>query len=64
MANRKMKQDWSRMKSQIRHMWDDYEFEDTELKQGRRNLKNMVTVIHEKTGEPRGLIRRKLSAAV
>ena len=59
-----MKDDWKRVKRRIRTIWDDYDFSDKELRQGRGNLMSMVRLIHRKTGEPRNEIMFKMDAVV
>lgn len=64
MATNRMNDNWLRMKSQIERVWSDHEFGDKEMKQARGNLRRMVALIHDKTGEPQAQIMQKLSALV
>lgn len=60
MATERMNRSWHRIRDRIKGMWSDAELNDTALKQARGNLRQMVTLIHERTGEPRKDIRRKI----
>lgn len=62
MATNTMNDNWTFVKSQIEMIWQDAEFDDAELKRARGNLRKMVDLIHEKTGEAPGVIRQKMSA--
>ena len=64
MATEKMNRDWHRVRDRIKARWSDVEFSDKALKQTRGGLKQMVTLIHHKTGEPRADIRKKVAAAL
>ena len=64
MATEKMNRDWRRVRDRIKARWSDVEFSDKALKQTRGGLKQMVTLIHHKTGEPRADIREKVVAAL
>ncbi len=60
MATQRMNESWRRVKNQIEMIWESAEFDDIELKRARGNLKKMVTLIHEKTGESRSEIIQKM----
>jgi hypothetical protein len=60
MATEKMNRDWRRLRDRIKDLWGNVEFEDANLKQTRGSLRQMVTLIQQKTGEPRLDIRRKI----
>ena len=57
-----MNDNWNYVKSQIEAIWVDAEFDDAELKKARGNLRKMVSLIEEKTGESAMEIRQKMSA--
>ena len=62
MATSSMNDNWIYVKSQIEAIWDEAEFDDAEMKKARGNLKKMVVLIKEKTGESAMEIRQKMSA--
>ena len=62
MATPAMNESWRRVQNQITSVWSDVEFGDKEMKKARGNLRKMVDLIHEKTGEPRPAIMQKISA--
>ena len=62
MATSSMNDNWNYVKSQIEAIWVDAEFDDAELKKARGNLRKMVTLIEEKTGESAMEVRQKMSA--
>ena len=62
MATTAMNESWRRVQNQITSVWADVEFGDKEMKKARGNLRKMVELIHEKTGEPRPAIMQKISA--
>ncbi|MCB0718181.1 MAG: general stress protein CsbD [Bacteroidetes bacterium] len=64
MATDRMNENWARVKSQIEAVWSDHDFGDKEMKKARGNLRDMVNLIHEKTGEPRSEITQKIIAFV
>ncbi|HLT46589.1 MAG TPA: hypothetical protein VK002_05120 [Rubricoccaceae bacterium] len=64
MATEKMNQDWRRLRDRIKGIWSEVAFDDHDMKQTRGNLRQMVTLIHEKTGESRPDIRRKIAAVL
>ncbi|MFT5141748.1 MAG: hypothetical protein ACI80V_002461 [Rhodothermales bacterium] len=64
MATQAMNDSWARVQGQIETVWSDVEFGEKEMKKARGNLKTMVQLIHEKTGEPRAGIMQKISAFI
>ncbi len=62
MATSNMNDNWTFVKTQIEAIWRNTDFDDTELKRARGNLRKMVALIHEKTGESPMEIRQKMSA--
>ena len=58
MSKQGLEQSWQRVVSQIQSVWGD--IEEQELKKARGNLSQMVNLIHEKTGEDRGVIMAKI----
>lgn len=64
MATPAMNASWRRVKAQIESIWEDYDFGDKEMKRARGNLNKMVNLIHQKTGEPRDEILRKMGAVL
>ena len=64
MATEKMNRDWRRVRDRIKKVWSDVEFDDKAMKKTRGTLRQMVSLIHEKTDEPRADIRRKIVAVM
>jgi len=64
MATQKMNRDWRQLRDRIKSMWSDETFDDKRMKQTRGSLRQMVTLIQEKTGESRDAIRRKIVAVM
>ena len=64
MATKRMNDSWRQVKNQIQTIWGDVDFEDKEMKRARGSLPKMVNLIHEKTGEPREAIIRKMGAVL
>lgn len=65
MASRSQLNDsWTRVRAQIQSMWDDVNFDDTEMKKARGNLSRMINLIQQKTGETPAEIRRKVMTIV
>jgi hypothetical protein len=62
MSKQRMEQSWQRMKAQILAVWGD--LDEQELKKARGDLGQMVNLIHEKTGEDRTVIMRKMATLV
>jgi hypothetical protein len=57
-----MNDNWNYVKSQIEAIWRSTEFDDVELKRARGNLRKMVRLIQEKTGESPVEIRQKMNS--
>ena len=64
MATQRMNESWRNVKTQIKTIWSEADFGDKEMKKARGDMRKMVNLIHEKTGEPHGEIFRKISAIV
>ena len=64
MATPKMNQDWRRIRDRIKTMWSDVEFDDKRMKKTRGSLRQMVSLVHDRTDEPRPSIRRKIVAVM
>ena len=62
MATQRMNDRWYRIRDRIKQVWSDADLTNKELKKARGNLQKMVNLIHEKTGDPRPEIRRKVMA--
>lgn len=62
MATERMEESWSRIKTQIQSIWG--EFDEKEMKKARGDLREMVSLIHEKTGEDVQQIIQKISTIV
>ncbi|MDX1546401.1 MAG: general stress protein CsbD [Rhodothermales bacterium] len=65
MATKRMNESWRRVRDRIRTLWSDADLgTDKEMKKTRGDLRKMVNLVHERTGEPRAEIFRKISAVV
>ena len=64
MATPRMNRDWRTVRDRIKALWADVDFDDKRMSKARGGLRKMVSLIHEKTGEPRVDIRRKISTVV
>ena len=64
MATPKMNDDWRRLRDRIKAMWSDVEFDDKRLKKTRGSLRQMVSLIQERTDETRAQIRQKIVAVM
>ncbi len=62
MATEAMNESWHRIVSQIRALWSEHEFEDSDFKKARGNLIKMVDLIHTTTGDSKADITQKISA--
>ena len=62
MPTARMNDSWRDVKDQIRSIWSEADFGDKEMKRARGNLSKMINLIHEKTGESRDQIMRKMGA--
>ena len=61
MANQRLQDSWTIMKSNIRAIWGEDLCDDT-LKKGRKDLNKMIDIIHEHTGKSRLQIRTQMNA--
>ncbi len=64
MATPRMNESWEQVRTQIENIWSEAEFGDKEMKKARGNMRRMVDLIHEKTGEPHHEIFQKISAII
>jgi len=64
MATEAMNESWKRVMTQIQTIWTDQEFDEAELKKARGNLRKMVDLIHERTGEAKPEIIEKITAVL
>ena len=64
MATQRMNDSWLQVRTQIESIWNEAEFGDKEMKKARGNMRRMVDLIHEKTGEPHSEIFKKISAII
>ncbi len=64
MATERMNESWRQVCRQIVSIWNEVEFDDKEMKKARGNMRKMVQLIHDKTGEPRDEIFQKISAII
>jgi hypothetical protein len=62
MATEAMNESWRRIRDQVKSIWDDTEFDDKEMKRARGDMDKIVRLIHNRTGEPREDIYRKMGA--
>ncbi|MEM0961575.1 MAG: hypothetical protein AAGK21_03395 [Bacteroidota bacterium] len=59
-----MNDSWRRIRDRIKAMWPERDFDDKRMKKTRGSLRQMVTLIQEKTDESRADIRRKVVAVM
>ena len=64
MATPKMNRDWQEIRDRIKTMWPGQTFDDTRMKKTRGSLRQMVSLIQDKTDEPRAQCRRKIVAVM
>lgn len=64
MATPRMNDSWRRIRDRIKAMWPERDFDDKRMKKTRGSLRQMVTLIQEKTDESRADIRRKVVAVM
>ena len=64
MATKKMNESWERVRRQIESIWSETTFEDREMKKARGNMRAMVKLIHEKTGDAPNDIFHKICAII
>ncbi len=64
MATDAMNESWKRVMNQIQTIWTEEEFEEIELKKARGDLRKMVDLIHDRTGEEKLDIMQKISSVL
>ncbi|MDX1439224.1 MAG: general stress protein CsbD [Rubricoccaceae bacterium] len=64
MATERMNQNWRIIRDRIKGVWPEVDFEDRNMRKARGSLRQMVTLVHEHTGESRDEIRRKIMAVM
>lgn len=64
MATKRMNESWQQVRSQIESIWSEADFSDREMKKARGDMRKMVDLIHEKTGEPTSEIFQKICAII
>ena len=64
MASPKMNADWRRVRERITSTWSDADLDDAAMKRARGSLREMVSLVHDATGEARPSIRRKIVSFV
>ncbi len=62
MATEAMNESWARVMTQIQTIWSEQEFTAAELKKARGDLRKMVALINERTGEEKSEIVQKITA--
>ena len=62
MATEAMNESWARVTTQIKTIWNEQEFTDAELKKARGDLKKMVALLNERTGDEEADILQKILA--
>ena len=62
MATEAMNESWRRIRDQVKSIWGEVDFDDKEMKRARGKMDKMVRLIHDRTGEPREDIYRKMGA--
>ena len=65
MATPRMNKSWRRIRDRVRTLWEDTDLgTDKQMKKVRGDIHKMVNLIHEKTGDSKKEIFRKVSAVV
>jgi hypothetical protein len=59
-----MNADWRRVRDRITSTWSDADFDAKEMKRARGSLTEMVSVVHNTTGEARPSVRRKIVSMI
>jgi len=59
-----MNESWQQVSSQIESILSDATFSDQEIKKARGNMRRMVNLIHQKTGDTTSEIFQKISAII
>ena len=64
MATDAMNESWKRVMTQIQSIWSEEEFVEAELRKARGDLRKMVDIIHDQTGEEKMDIMTKITAVL
>ncbi|MCH8030273.1 MAG: general stress protein CsbD [Bacteroidetes bacterium] len=62
MSKERMESNWERVRTQILSVWG--ELDEKDMKKARGDLNQMVSLIHDTTGEDRALIMQKMATLV
>ncbi|MCH7639069.1 MAG: general stress protein CsbD [Bacteroidetes bacterium] len=62
MSKERMESNWDRVRTQILSVWG--ELDEKDMKKARGDLNQMVSLIHDTTGEDRALIMQKMATLV
>ena len=62
MSKERMESNWDRVRTQILLVWG--ELDEKDMKKARGDLNQMVSLIHETTGEDRALILQKMATLI
>ncbi len=62
MSKERMESNWDRVRMQILSVWG--ELDEKDMKKARGDLNQMVSLIHETTGEDRALIMQKMATLI
>ena len=62
MGKERMESNWDRVRTQILSVWG--ELDEKDMKKARGDLNQMVSLIHDTTGEDRALIMQKMATLV
>jgi len=62
MGKQRMESNWDRVRTQILSVWG--ELDEKDMKKARGDLNQMVSLIHESTGEDRALIMQKMATLI
>ncbi len=62
MSKERMESNWDRVRTQILSVWG--ELDEKDMKKARGDLNQMVSLIHDTTGEDRALIMQKMATLI
>jgi len=62
MSKQRMESNWERVRTQILSVWG--ELDEKDMKKARGDLNQMVSLIHDTTGEDRALILQKMATLI
>ena len=62
MSKQRMESNWDRVRTQILSVWG--ELDEKDMKKARGDLNQMVSLIHDTTGEDRTLIMQKMATLI